>query len=309
MSNHHLRNKNLSLKAKGLLSQMLSLPEDWDYTLKGLALINRESVDAIRTAVLELEQARYITRSRERNEKGQLGGTEYVIHELPQEDASPYREAGFLPETPIRQSVRETPNISSNQPISENPILENPIQANPTQVYPTLENPTQINKDIISTEEQNKEKIKKDSSDLESHQINQSNQAGSDFQFEDRMDSMKIYREIVKENIGYDYLSERFPQDRLDGLTELIIETLCSARRTIRIAGDEYPSEHVKAKLLKLNDTHIEYVFECIDKNTTEVRNIKSYLLTALYNAPNTISSYYTARVNHDRTDGWEVPQ
>ena len=63
MSNHHLRNKALSLKAKGLLSQMLSLPEDWDYTLKGLSLINRESIDAIRTAVWELEKAGYIRRS------------------------------------------------------------------------------------------------------------------------------------------------------------------------------------------------------------------------------------------------------
>lgn len=72
MSNHHLRNKELTLKAKGLLSQMLSLPEDWDYTLKGLAAINRESIDAIRTAVLELEQAGYIVRSRVRDERGCL---------------------------------------------------------------------------------------------------------------------------------------------------------------------------------------------------------------------------------------------
>ena len=70
MSNHHLRNKELSLKAKGLLSQMLSLPEDWDYTLAGLSHINREKIDAIREAVKELEKAGYIVRSRERDEKG-----------------------------------------------------------------------------------------------------------------------------------------------------------------------------------------------------------------------------------------------
>ena len=78
MSNHHLRNKELSLKAKGLLSQMLSLPEDWDYTLAGLSLINREKIDAIREAVRELENAGYIQRSRERDEKGCLRGTTYV---------------------------------------------------------------------------------------------------------------------------------------------------------------------------------------------------------------------------------------
>ena len=84
MSNHHLKNKNLTLKAKGLLSVMLSLPETWDYTLKGLAIINREGVDAIREAVRELEKAGYIVRTRVRNAKGQLTGTEYVIYEQPQ---------------------------------------------------------------------------------------------------------------------------------------------------------------------------------------------------------------------------------
>ncbi len=85
MSNHHLRNRALSLKAKGLLSQMLSLPEDWDYTLQGLARINRESIDAIRQAIRELEQAGYIQRSRERDEeKGGCVVQNYVIFELPQ---------------------------------------------------------------------------------------------------------------------------------------------------------------------------------------------------------------------------------
>jgi hypothetical protein len=88
MSNHHLRNKELSLKAKGLLSQMLSLPEDWDYTLAGLSLINREKIDAIREAVRELERAGYIVRSRERDAKGRLRGAEYVIYEQPQPPTS-----------------------------------------------------------------------------------------------------------------------------------------------------------------------------------------------------------------------------
>ena len=119
MSNHHLRNRALSLKAKGLLSQMLSLPEDWDYTLQGLARINRESIDAIRQAIRELEQAGYIQRSRERDEKGRLRGADYVIFELPQ---------------PV--------------PASVSPTLENPTLENPTQENPTLENPMQLNKDM-----------------------------------------------------------------------------------------------------------------------------------------------------------------
>ena len=125
MSNHHLRNKELSLKAKGLLSQMLSLPEDWDYTLKGLSLINREKIDAIREAIKELERAGYIVRSRERDEKGRLRGTDYIIYEQP-------------------------PNL--DLPTLENPTLDNPMQEKPTLEKPTLENPTQLNKDIQRTD-------------------------------------------------------------------------------------------------------------------------------------------------------------
>ena len=88
MSNHHLRNRGLTLKAKGLLSQMLSLPDNWDYTLAGLSHINREKIDAIREAVRELEKAGYIVRSRERDEKGRLRGADYIIYEQPQTPVS-----------------------------------------------------------------------------------------------------------------------------------------------------------------------------------------------------------------------------
>ena len=141
MSNHHLRNKELSLKAKGLLSQMLSLPDDWDYTLKGLSFINREKIDAIREAIRELERAGYIVRSRERDEKGRLRGADYVIFEQPQ------------PPTP-------------DLPTLENPTLDNPTQEKPTLEKPTLENPTQLNKDIQRTDLPKKEKSNTDLSSM-----------------------------------------------------------------------------------------------------------------------------------------------
>ena len=113
MSNHHLRNHALSLKAKGLLSQMLSLPEDWDYTLQGLAQINKESIDAIREAVRELERAGYIKRSRERDERGCLRGTVYTIYEQPHAEPTPEEPAQALPtldhptlEKPISQHTQ-----------------------------------------------------------------------------------------------------------------------------------------------------------------------------------------------------------
>ena len=120
MSNHHLRNHTLSLKAKGLLSQMLSLPEDWDYTLQGLAQINKESIDAIREAVRELERAGYIKRSRERDERGCLRGTVYTIYEQPHAEPTP------------------------EEPTQEKPALDNPTLEKPMLEKPTLENPTQL---------------------------------------------------------------------------------------------------------------------------------------------------------------------
>ena len=143
MSNHHLRNRDLTLKAKGLLSQMLSLPDNWDYTLAGLSHINREKIDAIREAVRELEKAGYIVRSRERDEKGRLRGADYIIYEQPQ--------------PPV-----------SDLPTLENPTLDNPTLEKPMLENPTLENPTQLNKDISRTDLSKKEKSNTDISNTHS---------------------------------------------------------------------------------------------------------------------------------------------
>jgi len=109
-------------------------------------------------------------------------------------------------------------------------------------------------------------------------------------------------RQTVKENIDYDILLQdhRYDRDRLDEIVDLIVETLCSTKPTICVSGDDFPATLVKEKLLKLDSQHIDYVFECLDKNTTYVRNIKKYLLATLFNAPSTIDSYYSALVNHD---------
>ena len=288
MSNHHLRNKELSLKAKGLLSQMLSLPEDWDYTLAGLSFINREKIDAIREAVKELERAGYIVRSSERDEKGRLRGTDYVIFEQPQ-----------------------TPPVS-DLPTLENPTLDNPTLEKPTQEKPTLENPTQLNKDILSKEQSITDLSSTDS--IPFHSLNPLPFAHGEAatpperkRTEAKSNSaVEIYREIIKDNIEYDHLIQncKIDKDRLDEIVDLMLETVCTARKTIRIAGDDYPAELVKSKFLKLNSSHIEFVLDCMRENTTKVRNIKQYLKAVLFNAPSTIDSYYTALVNHDLYGG-----
>ena len=295
MSNHHLRNKELSLKAKGLLSQMLSLPEDWDYTLAGLSHINREKIDAIREAVKELEKAGYIVRSRERDEKGRLRGADYVIYEQPQ------------PREPEAATSGGQPPIL-DLPTLENPTLDNPTLEKPTLEKPTLENPTQLNKDISS-----KEQSITDLSSTHSipfHSLNpfplEDAAQPPERKRKETTDAYRVYEEIIKDNIEYDYLiQDRYlDRDRIEEILALILETVCTKRRTIRIAGDDHPAELVKAKFMKLNSEHIRFVLDCMQENTTKIRNIKQYMKAALFNAPSTIGSYYTSLVSHDMYGG-----
>ena len=268
MANHHLRNTELSLKAKGLLSLMLSLPEEWDYTTKGLARICKDGVDSICAGVRELEEHGYVVRERIRNPNGQLGAIEYTILEQPQE---PKREK------PERKN-----------PVQANPVLDDPVLGKPEQENPAQLNTYRTNKDESNTLSANPYPIN-------SYPINPvTDQMGTD--------GMDVYREIVKGNIEYDIMKDNFPYDheRLDEIVELMAETLASKKATFCIAGDTYPASTVKFKLLRINSLHIQYVFECLDKNTTEVRNIKKYLLATLFNAPSTMGSYYKAQVNHD---------
>ena len=266
MSNHHLRDMSLSLKAKGLLSLMLSLPENWDYTMKGLSRICKDGIDSISGGIRELEEHGYLIRERVRGANGQLGSIEYTILEQPKEPT----------------------------PAQEKPIRENPVQANPTLVTPVQEEPAQLNTnqpktDLSSTEISNP------------IQSNPPTPAGARMGT-DRMGARECYREVILDNIEYSYLVQdsHIDREQLDEIVDLIVDTVCSARKVIRIAGDDYPAEVVKSRFMKLDSSHVQYVMDCMKDNTTYVRNIKKYLLAALYNAPTTINSYYSSLVQHD---------
>ena len=122
------------------------------------------------------------------------------------------------------------------------------------------------------------------------------------------MERMREYREIILENIAYDVLAERVDRGRLDDVVDLLVETVCSRKKEIRIGGENFPAAVVCSRLLKLDDGHVEYVLDCLSRNTTKVRNIRAYLLTSLYNAPSTINSYYTAEIGHDLYGGGTSP-
>ena len=278
MSNHHLRDKALSLKSKGLLSMMLSLPEDWNYTTRGLAKICKEGVDAIGGALRELEAAGYIVRHQMRDRQGRISDTEYVIYEQPQ------------PKAP------DTPQPDTASPDTENPYLDSP----------DTEKPAELNIEKSKTQKSNTQGASTDSIPFrETAAARPPERKGRDAM---SVEEMQSYRDLVLENIEYDHLCREFATYRedLDEIVELIVETVCAKRKTTRIAGADFPHEVVRSRFLKLDSSHIEFVMECLHNNTTEVRNMKQYLLTVLFNAPTTISNHYTAQVNHDMyAGGW----
>ena len=278
MSNHHLRDKALSLKSKGLLSMMLSLPEDWNYTTRGLAKICKEGVDAIGGALRELEAAGYIVRHQMRDRQGRISDTEYVIYEQPQ------------PKAP------DTPQPDTASPDTENPYLDDP----------DTEKPAELNIEKSKTQKSNTQGASTDSIPFrETAAARPPERKGRDAM---SVEEMQSYRDLVLENIEYDHLCREFATYRedLDEIVELIVETVCARRKTTRIAGADFPHEVVRSRFLKLDSSHIEFVMECLHNNTTEVRNMKQYLLTVLFNAPTTMNNHYTAQVNHDmHAGGW----
>ena len=272
MSNFHLRDPNLSNKARGLLSTMLSLPEDWDYTTRGLAKICKDGVDGITAQLKELEQYGYLIRHRIRDSNGRIVDMEYVIYERPH---------------------------------TASPDTEKPYMVKPDMGLPRLETPAQINIDKRSTEEIITDSVNTHSffSDETRPSVLAALEAKrKETSFRD----MDEYRELIKENIDYDILLSELPydHDRLEEILELLVETVCSTKKYIRVAGSDYPAEVVRSRLLKLDMEHIRFVFDCLKENTTKIRNIKQYLLTSLYNAPTTIGNYYSALVQHDLYGG-----
>ena len=278
MSNHHLRNGKLSLKAKGLLSMMLSLPEDWNYTTRGLAAICKEGVDAIGGALRELETAGYIVRHQLRDRQGRISDTEYVIYEQPQ------------PKNP------DTPQPDTASPDTENPDMEKPDTEKPAE---------------LNIEKSNTQKSITHGSSTDSIPFRETAAASPpERKGRDAMSVTEIenYRELILENIEYDCLKQRYPLylDDLNEIVELLVETVCARRKTTRISGADFPHEIVRSRFLKLDSSHIEFVMDCLQKNTTQVRNMKQYLLAVLFNAPTTMNNHFTSLVNHDmHAGGW----
>ncbi len=245
---------------------MLSLPEEWDYTLKGLSIICKEGIDAIRVSIIELEKQGYIERRRNRNTKGQLTNTEYIIHESP---------------------IIVTPK--SEQPMLEKPTLENPILDNPTQEKPTLENPTQINKDKTNKEKLNTDVIKYPS-------INQREQA----QKTDWIDRYDKNTERIKNNIKYDALVLNYDKAVIDEIVSVMAEVLTIDTPYYTIEKKDYPTELVRQRFLKVDYGKLDAFLLEFSRRTEKIRNTKAYLITSLFNIPATADTNLSNLVRLD---------
>ncbi len=286
MANYHLRDISLSLKAKGLLSLMLSLPEGWDYTTKGLACICKDGVDSICSTVKELENAGYVQRRRLRNELGHLTEIEYTILEKPVRSSS--SEESALPDSPAKAG---TPP-KREKPVLDAPVLDNPEQAIPEQEEPEQENPAQLNIQESITEKSITDLSSKDSF-FPSGALLGNRQAP--------LTDGRTEREKIREQIAYEIMVERYSREQLNELVEIMLEVSMNRSPTIRIGRDsEYATAYVQDRFSRITSMHIERVCDGIRDNHTQVRNTKAYLLAALFNAVSTLDSYYTMQANSD---------
>jgi hypothetical protein len=289
MSNFHLKDKRLSLKAKGLLSQILSLPEDWDYTLSGLAHINIEHRETIGKAVKELIDAGYIIRSQERSASGKLGKSSYVIYENPHENPR------FMQETSEIQPQSEKP--STVNPCTEKPTTAKPCTEKPSAVKPRTVNSAQLKTNIPITQ-----KSKTDA-------LNHSFKPTAENERMNDKSAPKSYRDYykrIKANIDYDVTTDpdygmirESDKERIDEIVDVMVDMLFPEKPTVRIGGSDFPHDVVKSRLFKITADHVLYILRCMDNNTTKITNMTAYLRKVIYNAPTTHSNHMSADVNN----------
>ena len=281
--NHVLRNKSLSWQAKGIYAFMVSLPKGWNFTVAGAAACCSNGVDSTSSALKELINSRYIVRGRVRNANGTMGGSVYTIFDEPCTDEQ-YQEAL----TPARESPEEDLPIKDT-PVPENPGLDEADEDEPEQDC--------LPQSITNRPKTNVPKIKKSNT----HSLNPNPSNPYPINHERIMEE----REAVRERIGYYQLSQEYGEERMDMIMDTITETLCSDRPVIRVAGDTFPTMYVQEKLRRVNSLHVEHVFASLDKYAPNIKNIKLYILTSLFNEVSSMATCIDAEVKHDRSMSW----
>lgn len=271
MSNVHLKDTRLSLKSKGLLSMMLSLPDEWDYSERGLAAICKEGVDAIHSAIKELEHAGYIERHQLRDLFGRLSDVEYVIYERPHLHS---------PDTP-------------------SPCTENPDTVLPDMELPCPKKPEQLNTYQSSTKKSNTNESSTQS--ITPPTPSRGRHPQESFGLTER----RITAEDIREQIEYEIVCEQYRREQVDEVVAIMEEVQNQQEGKIQLSQkNSFEASFVKERFSRIGREHVEMVLDALEQITGGVKNMHAYLLTALFNSVSTLEHHYTAQVNHDLYGG-----
>ena len=281
VSNHYLRDNSLSFKAKGLLTLMLSLPEDWDYTITGLAQFTADGRVSIASTIRELEERGYIRRNQTRGENGAFAQNEYWIYEVPQTDKAPCAENVETADdhviTDENSEMNDIEPMADIESTAENgsvlhvphPNLPVPLTEFPSADIMPTGNSTQQIKELQKTEKPN-------------------------------LIRYDLMRARAGQRVEYAVLREEFPKEQLDELIDLIVEMESCQSETMLIAGAVYPRELVASRMQSLNAECIRYVLDCLREVKPQIKNMKKYLMASLFNAPATMENFMESRVQRE---------
>ena len=260
VSNGILKNQSLSLKDRGLIITLLSLPDNWTFTINGLSKIIPDGKDSIKNSLKHLEELGYVSKTQSRGEFGKYGNIVIEVHE-----------------TPIL------------------PIVENPLTENPLTGKPVPENLSQYNNNKYNT---NKSIIHQSIHPSINNQ-NVDGLVDMD-ESENYIYLKNLIKKNIEYDILSDQFKDLTDKDILDQIVDLITEICSFAKKDILINGNHIPSALVKTKFLKLDSSNIQYVMEELKKGTSKIKNPHSYLISMLYNAQNTQNVHYQSAVNSD---------
>lgn len=298
MSNTHLKDRRLSYKSKGLLSVILSLPPDWDYTITGLAVIASDGVDSVKTAIKELERYGYVTRAQLRDERGRMSQNEYRVYENPADNPDYVQ--------PEQETPAEKPSCSSPRKqsfFSVSPSAEKPAAVTPTADNTQADTIIKLNKNILNTEKSihsftpAQAQESEDRTELIDKSKNFSVSSAAEWE---------LYSAIIRENIRYEekYAHNIGDSQQVDELVSIMTEVVCSSLPTIRVNGEDVSQEVVKSRFLNLTDEEIDYVLHALQHNSSRIGNMRSYLITTLYNSKSTLNNYYANLAYNDLRAG-----
>ena len=295
ISNYHLQDKNLSNKAKGLLTIMLSLPPNWDMTLKGLVSLSSDGIDAIRTTITELEKNGYLSRTRGRSELGQLQCTEYTIYEQPMREPEPKSEPTFEDIQPPSGQIGKSDVVQIGKSDVDQigfPYLGKPYLGKSNSINNLTNKDTYGINNYPSHQYHSEPKENKD-------KIDEKKRAA------ELLKERKDYEQIIKDNISYHQLIEYYDDEDFSDFINLAVDVMLDAvtttKPTLRIKGQDYPAETVKSRLCKITDKELLYVWESLDNTDHKISNMQSYLLTAIYNSLHGAEVYYSQWVKDRR--------